>query len=716
MGVPPEDGRDEEPRPGQAQGQHDERQDEDEDEARPRFTDPFHHSQPLPPELELPAPAPAPTSPIRVDFVPPPLQRDRHQSTLSFISRTEEQEPPHPRPFRFLRRKSVKMLHSLGVLHDQKIEDQLDVPGTVQLYAPTGESSTAPSLSSSSHNDPALQTNNAGIILRPQPSSDPRDPLNWPLRHRDLAFTFLIIHSLVGGGQTPILAAAFPQVSQDLGVSLSKVSITTGSYMLALGIGSVFASPLSLRWGKRGVWILGILIMFVSTLWAGFSHSYGSLVAARVVEGFGVSPCECLASPIIADLYFQHQRGFRVGLYTLFLIGGKNLVPLVAAAVLEGTGSWRWIFWIVAMICVGSFVGAFLFLPETSWVRDYSGSSCDSSAVEEKKEGDVGADAVEGGDGVQSTGSSPTKVGGARPHVEDGGTVTLNLPIVQKSVSPPAPSAHATQNESNPPSSTYTTEKDKDPESGAMKPHTLFSDLRVYRGRLTQTALPTLFARPFVLYTYPTILWSALLYSLSVVWLIVMSEVLSQVFRAEPYNFTPMGVGLTYISALIGSMAGSGIAGKMSDWTVRWMTKKNGGVMEPEFRLVLAAPVALTTTIGLWGFGWSASRGDPWIVPTVLFGILAFGCTLGSTVAITYTVDSHREIAGEAMVTINLSKNLVGFVISLVVNEWVDGMGLKGVFFVLGGIQLAVSALTVPLYVAGKRTRGRIHRRKALKV
>ncbi|BFZ65367.1 hypothetical protein YB2330_006533 [Saitoella coloradoensis] len=563
----------------------------------------------------------------------------------------------------------------------------LFIPGDVMLMMIV----VAPSLSSSSHHkDPTLQTNNAGIILRPQPSSDPRDPLNWPLRHRDLAFAFLIIHSLVGGGQTPILAAAFPQVSHELGVSLSKISITTGSYMLALGVGSMFASPMSLRWGKRPVWILGIGIMFVSTLWAGFSHSYGSLVAARVVEGFGVSPCECLASPIIADLYFQHQRGFRVGLYTLFLIGGKNLVPLVAAAILEGTGSWRWIFWIVAMMTAGSLVGAFLFLPETSWVRDYSGSSNENSAVEEKKDG------VDGGD------QSMRKVDDS---VEDTGAITLNVP----SVSPPV----ATENKGDPlSSSTHAT----DPESGAMKPHTLFSDLRLYRGRLTQTPLPTLFIRPLVLYTYPTILWSALLYSLSVVWLIVMSEVLSQVFRAEPYNFTPMGVGLTYISALIGSMAGSGIAGKMSDWTVRWMTKKNGGVMEPEFRLVLAAPVALTTTIGLWGFGWSASRGDPWIVPTVLFGILAFGCTLGSTVAITYTVDSHREIAGEAMVTINLSKNLVGFVISLVVNEWVDGMGLKGVFFVLGGIQLAVSALTVPLYVAGKRTRGRIHRRKALKV
>jgi len=61
----------------------------------------------------------------------------------------------------------------------------------------------------------------------------------------------LSVHSLIGGGQTPILAAGFKTISEQFGVSLSKISYTTGVYMLFLGFGSVIASPTALLYGKR---------------------------------------------------------------------------------------------------------------------------------------------------------------------------------------------------------------------------------------------------------------------------------------------------------------------------------------------------------------------------------------------------------------------------------------------------------------------------------
>jgi hypothetical protein len=59
------------------------------------------------------------------------------------------------------------------------------------------------------------------------------------------------VHSLIGGGQTPILAAGFHTIANQFGVSLSKMSLTTGVYMLFLGLGSVVFSPTALLYGKR---------------------------------------------------------------------------------------------------------------------------------------------------------------------------------------------------------------------------------------------------------------------------------------------------------------------------------------------------------------------------------------------------------------------------------------------------------------------------------
>lgn len=111
------------------------------------------------------------------------------------------------------------------------------------------------------------------------------------------------------------------------------------------------------------------------------------------------------------------------------------------------------------------------------------------------------------------------------------------------------------------------------------------------------------------------------------------------------------------------------------------MARRNGGVFEPEFRLFMVGLVALSTVLGLWGFGWSAQVQDPWIAPTVFFGVigtdsslyrfvsclglgklilLGFGCTLGSTVSISFVVDSYRADAGSSLTSLNFSKNLLG--------------------------------------------------------
>jgi MFS family permease len=59
-----------------------------------------------------------------------------------------------------------------------------------------------------------------------------------------------------------------------------------------------------------------------------------------------VSPVEVLPSATVAEIFFLHERAYRLGIYTLLLLAGKNLVPLVSAAIIESL-DWRWVFWSV---------------------------------------------------------------------------------------------------------------------------------------------------------------------------------------------------------------------------------------------------------------------------------------------------------------------------------------------------------------------------------
>jgi hypothetical protein len=238
-------------------------------------------------------------------------------------------------------------------------------------------------------------------------------------------------------------------------------------------------------------------------------------------------------------------------------------------------------------------------------------------------------------------------------------------------------------------------------------PKTYLQTLRPWNGRLARDNWFLVFLRPFILFTYPSVLWSALIYALSVGWLIVLSESVTNIFRNKSsYNFSALGTGLIYLSPFVGGILGTAVAGKVSDIVIRFMARRNGGVYEPEFRLVMALPVALANAIGLMGFGWSAQERDLWIVPTIFFGVISFGCTLGSTTAITFCVDSYRQYAGEALVTLNFSKNIFhGLVFSLFFPKWLETSGPKDVFVAIGGIELACLLMTIPMYIFGKRAR-----------
>ncbi|KAF4424553.1 hypothetical protein FACUT_10285 [Fusarium acutatum] len=681
---------------------------------------------------------------------------------------------------------------SMGVLNDKKT---IEVPGSVLLLAShrneplglrnvhartshssipagfpvdtrrTSASSAAAAAAAASvaeshappdESDGKKKTSDGAIILEPQPEESGNDPLNWPAWKRDIALLSLGFYCMIGGGTTPIIAAGFTDVAETYDVDVERVALTTGLYMMGMGLGSVVFSPTAILWGKRPVY-LGSAILFIGTsLWAAWSPSFNSLLAARVFQGFAVSPVECLPSATIAEIFFLHERAYRIGIYTLLLLGGKNLVPLVSAVIIGGL-SWRWVFWILAMIIAFGAVLLFLFVPETFWDRTpharpkhpskrpsflrrlSSRHAVPQTGGEGLLQGEPEAHFADA-DHAQDGGQSPAALHRGRDlHVgfaesgdaaeEAAAPVT---PVSPKAVvhpsgkNPDAPGdvGSTTGSESNSASfklgPNLENEKlDASQLQGPPKiqaythnlrqqpPKSFVQQLKPWHGRLNSDSWLKVMVRPFILFAYPAVLWSAAVYACSVGWLIVISESIAMIYRdKDSYNFTALQTGLVYISPFIGGILGTGVAGKVSDIIVKIMSRRNGGLYEPEFRLVMALPILISTCIGLMGFGWSAEEKDHWMVPTFFFGVVSFGCSLGSTTSITFCVDSYRQYAGEALVTLNFSKNILhGLVFSLFVTHWLHGDGPKKVYIWIGIIQLLLMLCTIPMYIYGKRAR-----------
>ncbi|CAK7215176.1 hypothetical protein SBRCBS47491_002394 [Sporothrix bragantina] len=621
--------------------------------------------------------------------------------------------------------------------------------------------------------DQVKKTKDGAIILDPQPEDSQNDPLNWPTWRRDAALLSLGFYCMLGGGMTPILAAGFNDISATFHVSTEQVALTTGLYMMGLGVGSVLFSPTAILWGKRPVYLLAAIMFSCSGIWCALAQSFPSLLVGRIFQGIAVSPVECLPSATIAEIFFLHERAYRLGIYTLLLLGGKNLTPLASAAIIQAKG-WRWVFWVIAIIVGACFFLLFFFVPETFWDRtprpkDRSRSR-KSSKLNLFSHGGVhhpepAQQQQQPGQGDASTATSPLRpplthrttqnlhVGfavpeGAQeqsPEMVSGPDPAAQVPVPQLQIPEPAQTPQTPVQQLPLPSAVSETDLESGSSYFSSRPHnnnnnsnnhplspgpdddaassigpgpythtlrykpaqTFVQQLRPWNGRLHYDNWFRVALRPFVLFAYPAVLWSAVVYACSIGWLIVLSESVSVIYRSpDTYNFSTLAAGLIYISPFVGGVLGTAVAGKVSDIVVRAMARRNGGLYEPEFRLVMAAPVAVTTVIGLMGYGWSVQVGDHWIVPTVFFGVISFGCSLGSTTSISFCVDSYRQYAGEALVTLNFSKNVLhGLVFSLFFNSWLQSKGAKSVFVWLGVIQLILLASTVPLYIYGKRAR-----------
>ncbi|KAK5164225.1 uncharacterized protein LTR77_009919 [Saxophila tyrrhenica] len=702
------------------------------------------------------------------------------------------------------------MKWSMGMLNDPETEE---VPGSILLLSKVSEyneplglrnapartsASSLPSpyppsqRSSISRRRPPVpekkRTPDGKFILEPQPDDSLNDPLNWKMWRRDLALLSLGFYCMVGGGMTPILAAGFTEVSHEYDVSVPQVALTTGLYMMGMGLGSALLSPTAILYGKRPVYLVAATFFLVTCIWCSESPSFASLVVARIFQGLAVSSVECLPSATVAEIFFLHEKAYRLGIYTLLLLGGKNLVPLVSAAIIQSLG-WRWVFRIVAMIIGFCLILLFFFVPETFWDRTprphkhtvrrfpsltmfrtgsvshsptavrrpsrafsasekvdgleeshtkaserhahFQAESDEEVVMQEKPaftdaaQGDAGAGKASEPDAEDEKARQPAGLE-ATQNAEAGSGLRLSIPtaahrsqvtsndnFVSNETSSAAHEPAAMDALSQTP-----TEQDVEQQRQSkvnpytdtrrvQPPTTFVQSLRPWNGRLRKDSWFRVAMRPFILFCYPSILWSTLVYSLSVGWLIVLSESVSTIYEnRDSYNFTSLQTGLVYISPFVGGVLGTAVAGKVSDVIVRYLARRNGGIYEPEFRLCMAVPIALTTTIGLMGYGWSAAERDLWIVPTIFFGLISFGCSLGSTTAITFAVDSYRQYAGEALVTLNFSKNIFhGLVFSLFFNRWLDAEGSKNTFLAIGGIQMACLLSTIPMYIYGKRAR-----------
>ncbi|KAF7917086.1 hypothetical protein EAE99_009415 [Botrytis elliptica] len=157
-----------------------------------------------------------------------------------------------------------------------------------------------------------------------------------------------------------------PGVVTSFGISKTIATIPISCYSAGLSIGALFSTAFSEVFGRRIVYRVTAPLALIFTLLGGCATNFATIAIARTLAGLFASPCLTVGGGIISDLWnisLEKTGTTFAALFVLFVVGGTQAGPMVSAAIITNH-SWRWEFWVSAILFSGSTIFAYL-LPET---------------------------------------------------------------------------------------------------------------------------------------------------------------------------------------------------------------------------------------------------------------------------------------------------------------------------------------------------------------
>ena len=142
-----------------------------------------------------------------------------------------------------------------------------------------------------------------------------------------------------------VVATALPTMRAHLGASLADLEWTINAYSLVFGCLMLTGAALGDRFGRRRMYVTGLLTFVAGSAFAALAPSTGVLIAARAVQGGGAALLLPLTLTLISDAFPADKRGAAIGIWGALTGLGVASGPVLGGAVVQGL-SWQWIFWI----------------------------------------------------------------------------------------------------------------------------------------------------------------------------------------------------------------------------------------------------------------------------------------------------------------------------------------------------------------------------------
>src|ERR1700712_3158140 len=142
-----------------------------------------------------------------------------------------------------------------------------------------------------------------------------------------------------------VVTSALPVISKDLGASIEELQWVVNAYTLSFATFMLMAVALGDRFGRRSVFLAGIVIFTLASAASALATEPWILILARAIQGFGAAALMPLSLTLLAGSVSERLRPAAIGIWGGIAGLGVATGPLIGGAVVQGW-NWQAIFWL----------------------------------------------------------------------------------------------------------------------------------------------------------------------------------------------------------------------------------------------------------------------------------------------------------------------------------------------------------------------------------
>ncbi|MEZ9323401.1 multidrug effflux MFS transporter [Vibrio cyclitrophicus] len=182
---------------------------------------------------------------------------------------------------------------------------------------------------------------------------------------------FLVIISAFPPLTIDLYLPALPQMVEVFNTDQSMVNLTLSSYFVTYAVGLLFWGPLSEKFGRKPILLIGLASYMVASVICAMTNSIEQLIGARVFQAFAGSAITVIATAIVKDLYEGREREKIMATIMSLVIIAPMVAPVFGAFLLQ-IASWRMMF--VTLAVFGAFASVLACCYRETLETKYQGS------------------------------------------------------------------------------------------------------------------------------------------------------------------------------------------------------------------------------------------------------------------------------------------------------------------------------------------------------